>query len=124
MASGTEPYPDQATSDALQSILSRLSNVKPNGSGWWSAKCPAHGDEHNSLGIGAPTDGWVRLKCHAGCKRDDILCALNLTQSHLRDGKQNRSIRIMAREGGSNTSAKKSSTGQHIDRFTECTLDQ
>lgn len=46
-----------------------------------SIRCTAHEDKSPSLSILPPkTDGWVRLKCHKGCNRDEILRAdgLNL----------------------------------------------
>jgi hypothetical protein len=66
------------TSDELAERL----NAKRNGSGW-QAKCPAHDDRQPSLSIHQGADGRVLLKCHAGCKFDDIVAALGLTKKDL-----------------------------------------
>lgn len=49
----------------------------------WSCKCPvirmhAHGDRTRSLSVWESEDGWVCLKCFAGCSRDEILTATGL----------------------------------------------
>ena len=62
-------------------ILGRFKRVKSSGSGW-TAQCPAHEDKQNSLSI-AQRDGKWLLKCHAGCKTDDVLSAVGLTSSDL-----------------------------------------
>lgn len=56
-------------SPALQKILSDLSprNLMRSGKGY-TAMCPAHEDNRNSLSIGEGSDGKVLLKCHAGCE--------------------------------------------------------
>ena len=44
-----------------------------------SIRCTAHEDKSPSLSILPPKeDGWVRLKCHKGCSRDEILRAEGL----------------------------------------------
>ncbi len=49
----------------------------------WSCRCPvsrnhAHGDRSRSLSVWEAEDGWVILKCFAGCSRDEILAAAGL----------------------------------------------
>jgi hypothetical protein len=58
-------------------VLSRLENVAELSSGW-SARCPAHDDELNSLSIAEGDDGRVLLFCHAGCNFEDIVDGLGL----------------------------------------------
>ena len=46
-------------------------------------RCPVammhkHGDRNRSLSVWESTDGWVRVKCFAGCTRDEILAAMGL----------------------------------------------
>ena len=53
------------------------------GSGQWSAKCPAHGDNHQSLSVSVGKDGRVLMKCHAGCDVGDIAQAIGLTVKDL-----------------------------------------
>ncbi len=68
----------------IDNVLSRLQGVK-NG----TARCPAHGDAHNSLKVSEAPDGAVLLHCHAGCDTKDVVSALGLTMADLfpsRDG--------------------------------------
>lgn len=53
------------------------------GDGQWVARCPAHGDAHQSLSVGIGKDGRVLLKCHAGCTTADIAGAMSLTMKDL-----------------------------------------
>jgi hypothetical protein len=62
---------------SVSDVLSQLANVKPGGNGW-TARCPAHDDQHNSLSIGEGIDGKILLNCHAGCKFDQIIERLPL----------------------------------------------
>lgn len=65
------------TNDRLETVLSRLKNVKQTGAGWL-ASCPAHDDQRPSLAISKGNDGKVLLYCHAGCKYNDIVKELNI----------------------------------------------
>ena len=53
------------------------------GNGQWSAKCPAHGDNHQSLSVSVGKDGRVLMKCHAGCDVGEIAQAIGLTVKDL-----------------------------------------
>lgn len=48
----------------------------------WQCRCPtglhSHADRNRSLSIGESEDGWVVMKCFAGCSRDEILSAMGL----------------------------------------------
>ena len=61
--------------DPIDRVLEALDAVKqtPNG---WSALCPAHGDQHNSLSVAQGKDGRVLLKCFAGCKITEVTAAM------------------------------------------------
>jgi putative DNA primase/helicase len=49
-----------------------------------SLRCPGHEDTNASLSVLPPaSDGWVRLKCHAGCSLDQVLKATCLTRKDL-----------------------------------------
>ena len=65
-----------------QDILSRLQGVK-GVHGQWTARCPAHDDQQNSLSVGEGDDGRVLLRCHAGCDVDRITAALGLSPADL-----------------------------------------
>jgi putative DNA primase/helicase len=66
----------------LDSVLSRLKNVRRVGSGW-TAVCPAHDDRHASLSISVGDDGRVLLHCHAGCNVENVASALGLEMRDL-----------------------------------------
>jgi hypothetical protein len=69
-SSASPPY----TFDTGEEIA-HLLRGKRSGAGW-SAPCPAHEDEHESLSIGEGRDGKLLLKCHAGCTFEEILAAI------------------------------------------------
>ena len=63
-------------------LLSKLENVKPTGSGY-SACCPAHDDRQASLSVTEGDDGRALVKCHAGCKIEDVCRAVCLRVADL-----------------------------------------
>lgn len=67
----------------LKDILSRLRGVKgPNGSGEYTARCPAHDDRMASLCLRSGAKGVV-LKCQAGCSCEDVCAALGIEMRDL-----------------------------------------
>jgi hypothetical protein len=64
-------------------LLGRLNGVRRSGKGW-TAKCPAHEDERNSLSVHHRNEKWL-LKCHAGCNLEAIIAALGLSSADLFD---------------------------------------
>lgn len=66
----------------LQTLLSRLHNVKKMSSGYM-ARCPAHDDRKNSLKITLAEDGKILLKCHAGCDTSKILQCVDMSFTDL-----------------------------------------
>lgn len=74
---------------ALDTVLSRLGHVRRSGSGW-TARCPAHDDQHASLSVAAAPDGRVLVRCFAGCGVSDILRAIGLDWSALFDASNGR----------------------------------
>ena len=65
-------------------VLSRLKGVKQTAANKWIACCPAHPDEHPSLGISVGDDGKVLLICRSqGCSAEQICKAVGLTLSDL-----------------------------------------
>lgn len=58
-------------------VLALVEHVLEGGNGW-TARCPAHDDQRNSLSIGKGDDDRWLLKCHAGCSFNAILEALEL----------------------------------------------
>ena len=66
----------------LDDFLQRLKNVKRYGSGY-TARCPAHDDNNNSLSVSQGDDDRILLKCFAGCTIEDILRSLSLEKKDL-----------------------------------------
>lgn len=66
-----------STAEPLEVVLSRLKNVTRCGDGF-SAQCPYHNDNRNSLTVSLGDDGRVLLSCKAGCETGDVLARLNL----------------------------------------------
>ena len=60
----------------LTDFLSRLDGKKKCG-GYYIARCPAHGDKHQSLSI-SEKDGRILVNCHAGCSANAIVGAMGL----------------------------------------------
>jgi putative DNA primase/helicase len=65
----------------MSDLLQRLSGVRKAGDGW-TARCPAHDDEHNSLSLHHRDGKWL-LRCHAGCTVESITAAVGLTLADL-----------------------------------------
>ncbi|SDZ40055.1 putative DNA primase/helicase [Proteiniborus ethanoligenes] len=61
----------------IEDVLSKLTNVRQSSENQWTARCPAHNDDRNSLSIGKGDDGKVLLHCFAGCVYKAILSALD-----------------------------------------------
>ena len=56
--------------------------LRKTGSGW-AACCPAHEDKRPSLSMTEAANGNVLVKCHAGCRTEDVLAALDLPMTVL-----------------------------------------
>jgi len=65
----------------MTDLLTCLKNVKRSGEGW-SARCPAHPDEHNSLSVAYRNARWL-VRCHAGCGFQAIIDALGIEAAEL-----------------------------------------
>ena len=102
-------------SDPVRNILSSLKNVKRSGSGW-TARCPAHDDQHNSLCVGYGRDGRALIDCKVGCEPERIVAALNLKMSDLFAGKQSK------KRARRSIPADEPSTVQQSDEYSSCTL--
>jgi hypothetical protein len=67
----------------MTDLLSRLRGVARSGDGW-TARCPAHDDQHSSLSVHHRDGRWL-LRCHAGCEWRDVVDALGLGAQALFD---------------------------------------
>ena len=63
-------------STAKEIALAFGGSSAPSASGWHDFRCPAHDDKTASCGVKDESDGKIAVKCHAGCKRDAILDAI------------------------------------------------
>ena len=66
----------------IDELLKRFDGVRASASGW-VARCPAHGDRHQSLSVGEGEDGRILLHCFAGCTAETVVAALGLTMVDL-----------------------------------------
>ncbi|MDH5510907.1 MAG: AAA family ATPase [Nitrospinota bacterium] len=65
-------------------LLTHLDGVKQGAeAGSWTAKCPAHDDQHASLSIAIKPDGKTLVNCFTGCKAESIMGALGLPMTAL-----------------------------------------
>ena len=69
----------------MMDLLGRLKGVVQTGEGW-SARCPAHDDQHNSLSIHRRNGRWL-LHCHTGCSIEALIDALGIEAGALFDRK-------------------------------------
>src|SRR5262245_53157922 len=60
----------------------QFEHVRPCGQGF-SARCPAHEDQQNSLSISSGDDGRVLVHCHAGCTLEAVLQARGLSMADI-----------------------------------------
>lgn len=70
-----------ATPDPFDLVRERLAArgaLRNDRNGRFEACCPAHDDSTPSLSVTRGTDQPVVLRCHAGCRTDDVLGALGL----------------------------------------------
>ena len=94
--------PSQAEARAagrlMSNILELFGGVRKGATGW-TARCPAHDDQQNSLSI-AQRDGKWLIKCHAGCTAEQVAQAVGLTLSDLFATGEGRSASEQPRNGG------------------------
>ena len=62
----------------VDEVLTCFPDAKRSGAGW-TVQCPAHDDHTPSLTISTGDGGRTLLKCHAGCKTDDVLSKIGLS---------------------------------------------
>ena len=68
---------------SIETLISRLDDVKETGHGKYVARCPAHEDRSPSLAITECSDGRILVHCFAGCEIEDVLDSVGLTFSDL-----------------------------------------
>lgn len=64
-----------------EALAHRLEGTRLRSHGQWSARCPAHDDRTASLEFADGKDGHTVVWCHAGCSFEDIVAALQLSQT-------------------------------------------
>lgn len=70
-------------SSPIDTLLSRLDDVRPTGDSRWLARCPAHEDRSPSLSVRLTGDGTVLLYDFAGCSAAEVLRAVGLDLADL-----------------------------------------
>jgi replicative DNA helicase len=75
-------FADDERESPLERIRQLLKNVSSCGDGF-SARCPAHADENNSLTFKTDETGKVLIHCHAGCSVANVMNGLGLDMSAL-----------------------------------------
>lgn len=65
---------------SARDTLHKFRDVKRSGDGW-TARCPAHGDDRNSLSISEGEGGKELYFCHAGCSFESIRAAAGIEQN-------------------------------------------
>jgi hypothetical protein len=104
---------DASAETPLARVLARLPGARRSGNGW-TARCPGHDDQHNSLSVREGADERVILHCFAGCQFDAIVAALGLPVADLFADRT-------AGEGGGFTPPR---TGATAQPYGGCTLQQ
>lgn len=66
----------------LAEFLGRLDKVKGSGK-QYTALCPAHSDNKQSLSVSVGDNGKILLNCHTGCTAKEIVNAMGLTMQDL-----------------------------------------
>lgn len=66
----------------INSILSKLSDVRQSGQNKWLARCPAHTDKSPSLSL-KDDSGVILMHCFSGCAVSDICAAIGFEVSDL-----------------------------------------
>ena len=69
--------PDYSSVSPVKRIEEYFEGLQKSGRGF-KALCPAHDDSNPSLSINEGTDGRILIKCHAGCKIEDIVTKVGL----------------------------------------------
>ena len=66
------------TLDEFAQRLDSPKSFKYQGKNGYRCKCPAHDDKHASMAAWLGDDGWIKVRCQAGCTEEAILWALGL----------------------------------------------
>jgi hypothetical protein len=61
----------------IHRLLAALKGVKEH-KDFWTAQCPSHEDNQNSLSVTPTNDGKILLKCHTGCAARDVVYATGM----------------------------------------------
>ena len=67
--------PELSEDETLQVVLRRLTGVRRSGEAY-SARCPAHSDQHASLSVALGNNGHILYHCFAGCTDEAIRAAV------------------------------------------------
>ena len=73
----------------IHKLLGALKNVQEH-DGYYTALCPQHDDNNNSLSITATDDEKILVKCHTGCDAKQIVYACGCTWTDMFPPKESR----------------------------------
>ena len=70
--------------EPISRLIAKLENVRKTKDDY-SARCPGHDDQHNSLSVTVDHEngGCVLICCHAGCSTEKVVQALGMRMSDL-----------------------------------------
>lgn len=75
-------------------VLPKFDTVRRSGGGYM-VRCPVHEDGSASLSLSVGKEHPVLIHCHAGCRPDDIIAALNLSWDDLTKPREQTDDRII-----------------------------
>lgn len=107
----------------VNEFLSHFEKVRKMGTGW-QTNCPAHEDRTPSLSIGVADDGRILVKCHAGCRTEDVLAAVRLTMRDLMPDDTVNDDRFAARRRPAATAAKPSAKPPRVFGAMKCAINE
>ena len=68
--------------EVYELLRNTLDNVKPSGDGkGFTARCPTHDDQQNSLSVTLSDQGVLLVHCFAGCRTPDVLMSCGVLMS-------------------------------------------
>ena len=69
-------YKDKIKLLSFDDAYEALDIVHDGSNGWFQARCPAHFDEHPSLGVKEGDDGELVVHCFYGCTTKEVIQAI------------------------------------------------
>lgn len=77
----------QTFQEFLEFVAQKTGYEPKRGYKGYLARCPAHDDNHPSMGISEGDEGRILIHCHCGCTYKEICYALEIKERDLFIGK-------------------------------------